>query len=186
MILTSVKIWETIFFEKIKKSLNSIVWKFEKFRKNKKNPKIPELHGYECPDFFFFLNPKILEFNCVKVRKFQEIKKNPKILDLHKSENLEKKIPFEKIQKSLNSSCVKVWKFQKIKKSKNPWSLQVWKSGKDILFWKNPKILDSERCYNLWTKKIVQRKNPKILEFDANSDIVQFLNKSKNPWIWKV
>ena len=100
LILTSVKIWETIFFEKIQKSLNSIVWKFEKFRKYK-NPKILDLHKYENPWNKFF---------------FEKIQKslNPIVLKL---ENFTKKI-----QKSLIITSMKIWERNSfLKKSKNPW-----------------------------------------------------------------
>ena len=148
------------FWKKSKNPLISLCRSL-KISGNKKIQKSLILTSVKIQETIFFgKNPKILEFHFVEVWKVQEIEisKNPWSSLIWKSG---KKSFFEKIQKSLNSI--------------------VWKSGKEILFWKNPKILDSVRCYNLWTKKIVQRKNPKILEFESNGEIVQFLNKSKNP-----
>ena len=159
-----VKIWERNSF--LKKSKNPLIplCGSLKIWENKRNPKILDLN--KCDDlgnnFFFkkiqksfiFKSVKIwkrklflkkiqksLNYSCVKVGKFWKIKKIQKSLIFTSVKIQKRKFFLKKIQKSLNYSCVKVWKFKKIKKSKNPWSSQVWKSGKEIMFWKDPKIL---------------------------------------------
>ena len=101
LILTSVKIQETIFFGKNPKILEFHcveVWKVQEIEISK-NP-WSSLIWKSGKKIFFWKNPKILEFLCVKVRKFQKIKK---------------------IQKSFFTS-LKIWERNSfLKKSKNPW-----------------------------------------------------------------
>ena len=52
---------------------------------------------------------------------------------------------------------MEVWKFQEVKKSKNPWSSQAWKSGKENSFWKKSKnplipLCGSLKIWDKWKK----------------------------------
>ena len=79
---------------------------------------------------------------------------------------------------------MEVWKFQRIKRSKNPWSSQVWKSGKENSFGKkskNPWITVVWKFENLRKYKKSQKSLifTSVKIWERNS----VLKKSKNPLI---
>ena len=178
-----MKIRKTIFFEKIQKSLNSIVWKFEKFKKIEKSKNPWSSHVWKSGKQIFWKkskNPKILEFHCMKVKKFQEIKKskNPWSSQVWKSV---KEIIFWKNPKILDSvRCYNLTK--KIVQRKNPKILEFDANNEIVQFLNKSKILESKRCNFLWTKKLGKDKKSKNPWNGCKGWNSQSFKKSKNPW----